>query len=159
LLNELTNAKSRVANYPFTTLEPNLGVYYELILADIPGLIEGASAGRGLGVKFLQHIERTKTLFHLISAESENPLADYAIIRKELGDYNEKLALKSEYIFLTKSDMVSVGDLEVKISALKKIGKAVIPVSIHDEDSLNKVKEILNDIKRDGFKTPFAAST
>src|SRR5690348_3762334 len=78
LLNELTNAKSKVANYPFTTLEPNLGVYYELILADIPGLIEGASGGKGLGIKFLQHIERTKTLFHLISAESEDVARDYA---------------------------------------------------------------------------------
>ena len=66
-LNALTNAKSKVANYAFTTLEPNLGVYFELILADIPGLIEGASLGKGLGVKFLRHIERTKILFHLIS--------------------------------------------------------------------------------------------
>src|SRR3989344_5981160 len=71
LLNALTNAKSKVANYHFTTLEPHLGVYYELILADIPGLIEGASQGKGLGVKFLRHIERTRILFHLISAESE----------------------------------------------------------------------------------------
>src|SRR3989344_5869673 len=77
LLNELTMAKAKVANYPFTTLEPNLGVYYDLILADIPGLIEGASAGKGLGIKFLRHIERTKILFHLVSAESENPLKDY----------------------------------------------------------------------------------
>ena len=82
LLNELTKAKSKVANYPFTTLEPNLGAYYELIIADIPGLIEGASAGKGLGIKFLRHIERTKILFHLISAESENPTKDYKIIKK-----------------------------------------------------------------------------
>src|SRR3989339_898660 len=72
MLNELTNAKSKVANYPFTTLEPNLGAYYELILADIPGIIEGSSSGRGLGIKFLRHVERTKILFHLISAESED---------------------------------------------------------------------------------------
>ena len=85
LLNELTNAKSKVANYPFTTLDPNLGAYYELILADIPGLLEGASQGRGLGIKFLRHIERTKTLFHFISAESTNPVSDYKIIRQELG--------------------------------------------------------------------------
>ena len=76
LLNELTKAKAKVANYPFTTLEPNLGVYYELILADIPGLIEGASSGKGLGIKFLRHIERTRILFHLISAESTNPKND-----------------------------------------------------------------------------------
>lgn len=147
LLNELTNAKSKVANYPFTTLEPNLGVYYELILADIPGLIEGASAGKGLGVKFLQHIERTKIIFHLISAESENPAADYSVIRKELSGYSEELKLKPEYIFLSKSDMVSEGVLDDKISALKKIGVTATAISIYDESSLNKVKEILNGIK------------
>jgi len=81
LLNKLTNARSKVANYPFTTLEPNLGVYYELILADIPGLIEGSSSGRGLGIKFLRHIERTRILFHFISTESPDLLKDYEIIR------------------------------------------------------------------------------
>lgn len=83
LLNELTNAKSRVANYAFTTLEPSLGAFYELILADIPGLIEGASFGKGLGIKFLRHIERTRIFFHFISAQSENPIKDYKTIRKE----------------------------------------------------------------------------
>src|SRR3989344_1088475 len=73
LLNELTNAKSQVANYHFTTLEPNLGVYYDLILADIPGLIEGASSGKALGIKFLRHVERTKTLFHFVPTDSEDP--------------------------------------------------------------------------------------
>ena len=76
LLNELTAAGARVGNYAFTTLEPNLGAYYGLIIADIPGLIEGASEGKGLGVKFLKHIERTKTLFHLVSADSETPMRD-----------------------------------------------------------------------------------
>src|SRR3989344_2513033 len=80
LINELTKANSKVANYPFTTLEPSLGVYYDLVLADIPGLIEGASIGKGLGIKFLRHIERTKILFHLISAESEHPVKDYRTI-------------------------------------------------------------------------------
>ena len=69
MLNELTNAASKVANYPFTTLEPNLGVYYELIIADIPGLIEGSSDGKGLGMKFLRHIERTRILFHFVSSD------------------------------------------------------------------------------------------
>ena len=98
LLNELTAAKSKVANYPFTTLEPNLGVYYDLVLADIPGLIEGASAGKGLGIKFLRHIERTKILFHLISAEAEDPLKDYYAVIKELMTYNDEL-LKNRNIF------------------------------------------------------------
>ena len=88
MLNALTNAKTKVANYAFTTLEPNLGAYYGLIFADIPGLIEGSSGGRGLGIKFLRHIERTRTLFHFVSAESVNPAKDYKTIRKELGAYN-----------------------------------------------------------------------
>jgi len=147
LINELTKAKTKVANYPFTTLEPNLGAYYELILADIPGLIEGASGGRGLGVKFLRHIERTKILFHLISAESENPVKDYKIIRNELKNYSKELIKKIEYIFLSKSDMVPVKEMKKKITALKKINKNVFPISVYDWDSLEKVKEILNKIK------------
>lgn len=152
LLNELTGAKSKVANYPFTTLEPNLGVYYELILADIPGLIEGASSGKGLGIKFLQHIERTNTLFHLISVESEHPAQDYKVIKKELGKYNKAMNKKEEYVFLSKSDMASVADVRKKVAALKKIGIKAIPISIIDEESLNKVKKILNDIKKKKFK-------
>ncbi|KKQ38869.1 MAG: GTPase obg [Candidatus Moranbacteria bacterium GW2011_GWC2_37_73] len=81
LLNELTNANVKVANYQFTTLEPNLGVYYGLILADIPGLIEGASDGKGLGIKFLKHVERTKIIFHFLAADSEDIMADYKTIR------------------------------------------------------------------------------
>ncbi|MEK7624631.1 MAG: GTPase ObgE [Patescibacteria group bacterium] len=147
LLNELTKAKSKVANYPFTTLEPNLGVYYELILADIPGLIEGASTGKGLGIGFLRHIERTKILFHLISAESENPVKDYKIIKKELETYNKNLTKKTEYVFLSKSDMVSSEEMKKKMTALKKIHKNVFPISVYDWNSLEKVKEILNKIK------------
>ena len=147
LLNELTGAKSKVANYSFTTLEPNLGVYYELILADIPGLIEGASAGKGLGIKFLQHIERTGTLFYLISAESEHPDEDYRIVKKELENYSKSSAGKAEYLFLSKSDMVSPAELKKKISILRKINKKAIAVSVYDKASLDKVKEILNAIK------------
>lgn len=147
LINELTKAKSRVANYPFTTLEPNLGTYYELILADIPGLIEGASLGKGLGIKFLRHIERTKILFHLISAESENPIKDYKTIKKELETYNKELIKKSEYIFLSKSDTMPAEEIKNKIIALKKLHKKILPISIYDWDSLEKVKHILNKIK------------
>ncbi len=147
LLNELTGANTRVANYPFTTLEPSLGVYYELLLADIPGLIEGASEGKGLGIKFLRHIERTKILFHLISAESENPAKDYKVVRKELTKYSKVLASKDEYLFLSKYDMIPEKELNKKLTALKKLSKNVVALSIHDEDSLKKVKEILNKIK------------
>jgi len=149
LLNELTRAQSKVANYPFTTLEPNLGVYYELVLADLPGLIEGASHGKGLGIRFLKHVERTKVLFHLVSAESEDLVKDYKIIRKELGEYNKELLEKPEYLFLSKSDMLDKKILTSKLKELKKLNKNVVAISIHDWDSLEKVKKILNIIAKD----------
>lgn len=149
LLNEITNASAKVANYQFTTLEPNLGVHYGLILADIPGLIEGASEGKGLGIKFLKHVERTKILFHFLSAESENPIEDYKTIRKELEAYNPILLEKPEYIFLSKTDMVSPKEIEKKIKSLKKISSNIVPISIHDWDSLQKVKELLNEIEKE----------
>ena len=146
LLNTLTNAKSKVANYPFTTLEPNLGVYFELILADIPGLIEGASEGRGLGIKFLRHIERTKTLFHFISAESPEPLKDYEIIRNELGAYNKELLDKTEYIFLSKADLANKDELAQKLKKLKELNKEVIPISVIDDKTIAQVEKLLREI-------------
>lgn len=147
-LNTLTNAKSKVANYRFTTLEPHLGVYYELILADIPGLIEGAAEGKGLGIKFLRHIERTRTLFHFVSAESEHPETDYKTVRKELEAYNSELALKEEFVFLSKKDILSESEAEKKAKDLsKKIRKDVIPVSIISDKDISRVKTILNAIK------------
>lgn len=147
LLNKLTNARSKVANYPFTTLEPNLGAHYELILADIPGLIEGSSSGRGLGIKFLRHIERTHILFHFISTESPAPLSDYKTIRKELGTWNMALLEKPERLFLTKSDLATPEELNEKLSALKKIDPQAIAISVHDAESLKNVEKILNGIK------------
>ncbi|MDP2651196.1 MAG: GTPase ObgE, partial [bacterium] len=88
LLNALTHSRSKVGHFAFTTLEPSLGDLYGLILADIPGLIEGAAAGKGLGHKFLRHIERTKVLVHCISSEEADPLASYKVVRKELELYN-----------------------------------------------------------------------
>jgi len=168
LLNELTKAKSKVANYPFTTLEPNLGAYYELILADVPGLIEGASAGKGLGIKFLRHIERTKILFHLISAESENPANDYKIIKKELEKYSsakggsasggKEFAEKTEYVFLSKSDTLSAEEIKKRITALRSgVGRRVFPISVYDWNSLEKVREILNKIKSEKYNIKKAA--
>ncbi|MCX6719600.1 MAG: GTPase ObgE [Candidatus Staskawiczbacteria bacterium] len=135
LLNELTKAKSKVANYPFTTLEPNLGVYYDLILADIPGLIEGASEGKGLGTKFLRHIERTKILFHFVSADSPNPMADYKTVRTELETYNPLLLNKAEYIFISKSDAVEKDVVEKIKDDFKKIKKEATAISIIDAES------------------------
>ncbi|PIR58449.1 MAG: GTPase ObgE [Parcubacteria group bacterium CG10_big_fil_rev_8_21_14_0_10_35_15] len=146
LLNELTNAKSKIANYPFTTLDPNLGTYYELILADIPGLIEGASIGKGLGIKFLRHVERTKTLFHFISAESLDPAKDYQIIKNELAAYNKELLEKPEYIFLSKADLFDKKEITKKLGQLKKIGKKAIPISVIDDESIKLIEKILRDI-------------
>jgi GTP-binding protein len=147
LLNELTNAKSKVANYAFTTLEPNLGTYYELILADIPGLIEGSSEGKGLGTRFLRHIERTRTLFHFISAESPTPAADYKTIRAELGAYSKALLKKPEHLFLTKSDVVDEKTLKATLAKLKKIDPKVIAISIIDDESIKNVQKLLNTIQ------------
>jgi len=162
LLNELTNAQSKVANYPFTTLEPNLGVYYDLILADIPGLIEGASAGKGLGIKFLKHVERTKVLFHLVAADSADPVLDYKTVRAELELYNKSLLQKPEYIFLSKSDEVSqevvlkvkqeFKKLPARIGYAESVaggGKDVESISIVDANSIEKVKKLLTKIMQE----------
>lgn len=146
LLNQLTNAKSKVANYSFTTLEPNLGVYYELILADIPGLIEGASGGKGLGIKFLRHIERTKIIFHLISAESLDPVKDYHVIQNELGAYNKKLLDKPEYIFLSKADLLDKKEVNKKLKQLKTIDKKAMAISMADDVSIGHIEKILREI-------------
>ena len=149
LLNSLTRAESKVANYAFTTLEPNLGVYYNLILADIPGLIEGAAEGKGLGVKFLRHVERTRTLFHLVSAESDTPVEDYKTIRKELGKYNKALLEKPEYLFLSKSDSAEEKDLKKKLALLKKQNESTCALSILDDESIKNIEKILRKITKD----------
>ncbi len=145
LLNELTGAKSKVGNYAFTTLEPHLGAYHGIIIADIPGLIEGASEGKGLGVKFLKHIERTRAIFHLVSAESDDPLRDYRIVRHELAAYAPALAEKPERVFLTKSDTVPIERLTEELTTLKKAGVSAVPVSILDPVLMGEVKELLRD--------------
>lgn len=147
LLNELTSAKSKVADYPFTTLEPHLGDYYGVIIADIPGLIEGAADGKGLGIKFLKHVERTKILFHLIDANSPDLENDYQTIREELEKYNPKLLEKKEYVFLSKCDNFSEKEIKEKIKLLKKQNKNCSPLSIIQPETLENIKKILNEIK------------
>jgi GTP-binding protein len=149
LLNELTNARAKVGNYAFTTLEPNLGAFYGLILADIPGLIEGASHGKGLGVKFLRHIERTRVLFHLVSAESEDPLRDYRTVRAELAAFNPALVGKPEYVFLSKADTATEEVVAEGMRALKGENVNAFALSIHDEESLLGVRRILQDLQRE----------
>ena len=141
LLNELTKANAKVGNYEFTTLEPNLGSLDGIIIADIPGLIEGASQGKGLGVKFLKHIQRTKFLFHCLSAESDDNFRDYQVIRQELEKYNPELIRKQEQVLLTKSDLLSGNELASRIADLKNDGLEAFPVSIHDWDALKILKQ------------------
>lgn len=138
LLEVLTNAHPKIANYPFTTLEANLGVLNTFVIADIPGLIEGASQGKGLGDKFLKHIEKTKILLHCIDSQSENPLSDYKTIREELGRYNPLLLEKQEVIIITKSDLSNQIDLKAKFN---KIEKELMFVSIYDDKSLEALKQ------------------
>lgn len=144
LLNKLTSADVKTANYPFTTLEPNLGVYNGKIIADVPGLIEGASTGRGLGIKFLKHIEKVDIIFHCISVESTNVVTEYNTVINELKTYNTKLPEKKSIILLTKIDLVVKKEVDKKIKELKKFNKDVLPVSIYDEESLNKLKKFFN---------------
>jgi GTPase len=146
LLNELTKADVKVADYPFTTLEPNLGVFNKIILADIPGLIEGASSGKGLGIKFLRHIKRTKILAHCISLESDDLVHDWKTIRKELEEYSSELMQKKEFIILTKSDLVSPEETKIKKQEIQGINKNAIVVSIHDWDSLEKLKKKIESL-------------
>jgi GTP-binding protein len=145
LLNELTNANAKTANYQFTTLEPNLGDLFGKIIADIPGLIEGASEGKGLGIEFLKHIEKVKTLIHCVSAENENMQSAYNTVRAELTKFNEELIKKPEIILLTKTDTVNPEELSQKSKALKKFSDDVLEVSIHDYESIQKLKKELTD--------------
>lgn len=121
LLNALTHATGKVGGYAFTTLDPNLGALYGFVLADIPGLIEGASGGKGLGTKFLRHIARTKLLIHCISLESPDPLVEYNTVRKELDKFEDgTLAKKPEMIVFTKSDMRTPEEVEKMLLHVKE---------------------------------------
>ena len=111
LISTISAAKPKIADYPFTTLEPNLGIvsyknYSSFTVADIPGIIEGASEGKGLGLKFLRHIERTKVLCVMIESISEDPKADFKVLVRELKAYSEKLANKKMLIVFSKSDLI-----------------------------------------------------
>jgi GTP-binding protein len=143
LINELTNAGVKTADYPFTTLTAALGVFDGKVIADIPGLIEGASKGKGLGIEFLKHIEKVKVLLHCISLESTDPLGDYKTVRNELGEYKKSLLEKEEIILLTKTDLVEKEVRAAAVQELKKTKKKILPVSIHDLDSIVLLKDIL----------------
>lgn len=148
LLSVLTNAHPKIGDYPFTTLEPNLGVMDGLIISDIPGLIEGASEGKGLGIKFLKHVEKTKILVHCIDINNEDIKRSYETIRKELSDYDEKLAQKREVILLTKSDLLEKKEIDKKIKIASKLNSTIFVISVYDDKSINDFKEsLINFIK------------
>ena len=143
LLNKLTSANVRTANYPFTTLEPNLGVYNGKVLADVPGLIEGASTGKGLGIKFLKHIEKVDLILHCISVESQDIATEYNTVINELRTYNPKLLEKKSIVLLTKIDLIGKKEVKKKVNELKKFNIDIFLVSIYDAGSLIKLKKIL----------------
>jgi GTP-binding protein len=143
LLNSVTNAKSKIGAYAFTTLEPHLGDMYGHTIADIPGLIEGAAAGKGLGHKFLRHVSRTKMLLHLVSLENEDIKKTYDTIRNELESYAHSLSEKEEWIILTKKDLVEQDYIDASKLALEKYGKRVFVISENDPDSIKQLRDAL----------------
>ena len=148
LLSVLTKAKPKIANYPFTTINPNLGVASynnkEITLADIPGLIEGAHEGIGLGDKFLRHIERCKNILHLIDITNDNLVENYSKVRKELFKYSNKLTKKSEIVVFNKIDMVSDAEINKKLDIFnKKIKKKIYKISALKQQGIIDIKKIL----------------
>lgn len=164
LLNAITNTNAKIGNYAFTTLEPNLGSYKKYILADIPGIIEGASEGKGLGFKFLKHISRTKLLFHLVSAENTDVKLAYKTVREELKNYDKKnkedgllstkgneLSKKKEIVIFTKIDEIKTQkELDKKVGDLAKVSKQnkedIITLSLFDDKSLKDFEKKLDKI-------------
>ena len=148
LLAALTSAKPKIANYPFTTINPNLGVVYydrkEFTLADIPGLVQGAHKGVGLGDKFLRHIERCKILLHLIDLSEDNLVKTYKQIIKELSSYDKKLKEKKEIIFFNKSDLFRNDEINKKLSNFKNMIKTKYEIiSVFSNKDIQKIKKLL----------------
>jgi len=148
LLSVITSAKPKIANYPFTTINPNLGVANydnkEITLADIPGLIEGAHEGIGLGDKFLRHIERCKNILHLIDITNEDILESYFKVRKELAKYSSKLTKKKEIIVFNKIDMINDEEINNKINIFKKkLKKNIYIISALKNRGLKTIKKVL----------------
>ena len=148
LLASLTSANPKIANYKFTTLSPNLGVAMydekEITLADIPGLIEGAHTGTGLGIKFLKHIERCKTLLHLIDITEEDLVKSYKQVRNELKKYSKDLLKKEELVVFNKVDLIAKDQINKKISIFKKkVDKNVLSMSTIDKKTVSNIKSKL----------------
>ena len=145
LLAAMTNATPKIANYEFTTLNPNLGVVSydnkEITIADIPGLIEGAHEGTGLGTKFLKHIERCKSILHLIDITNENLNKSYNQVKNELKNYSSKISKKKELVVLNKTDLIGNNDIKKIIKDFSKFTKSeVITLTTFKKKSISKIK-------------------
>jgi GTPase len=153
LLSKVSDAHPKIANYKFTTLEPSLGVvqvsdYESFVMADIPGIIEGAHDGKGLGVQFLRHIQRTKTLLFLIDMNSNDPFYDYQVLKKELHLYDPYLDKKPHLIVLSKTDTIDPDDKKELLQILtdefeSKFHENIYPISSITGENLNKIKRLL----------------
>jgi len=143
LLNAVTNAKSAIGAYPFTTLVPHLGDLYGFTVADIPGLIEGAASGKGLGHTFLRHVTRTKMVCHLVSLEHADAAVNYQTIRKELSLYSTDLIEKEEWIILTKMDLVNQDFIDSVTKSLDSHEKRVFVISTETGDGVAELKRAL----------------
>ena len=146
LLSVVSAARPKIADYPFTTLEPNLGVvglsgHRSFVMADIPGIIEGAHEGRGLGFRFLQHVERTRVLAFLVPLDSEDPQLSYERLRQEVAAYSHELAEKSHVVLLTKRDLLGPGDPIPQLHAPGAAG--VLAVSSASGQGIEELKEYL----------------
>ena len=152
LLNELTNAESKVGAYHFTTLEPHLGEMYGYIIADIPGLIEGAHTGKGLGHSFLRHIRRTRVLVHCVDVNRDAVVGDYTAVRSELHEYDPAISEKREVVVLTKRDEVDDDVFTRRKEKLKSVCDTVVAVSILDERLLKDLRDYLIGLAREEDK-------
>lgn len=153
LISVLTAAKPKIAAYPFTTLEPNLGVLVvktktnrekKLIIADIPGLIEGASEGKGLGIQFLRHIDRTKVLLHLVDVTSEDPLSDFEKVNNELKKYNPRILRKKQIVVLNKIDLTNEAKVGQIAAKFREKGLETVAISALSGTKLENLKKILS---------------
>lgn len=146
LLSVLTNATPKIANYPFTTLSPNIGMLGKHPIADIPGLIEGAAEGKGLGATFLKHIEKTTMLLHCIEITQEHLMKTYETVRKEFSDFNKTLLEKPEIILLTKTDLVDEATVKNATKLFEKKGLRVLTSSLYDQENIEELRSKLSKL-------------